>query len=106
MRLLASTKLGQDVDGAAENELLLLSRELGYVLVSVAVEGEFMAGVTDFRELTRETLDAVGWSEEGGFDGVLGVKSEQTIDAYCCPINAARNVRGILGRAITSVDLQ
>lgn len=72
--------------------------------MSVAVQADFMAGVADFGELGRERFDAVGWGEEGGFDVVFGVEVEEAVDAYCGAVNSARDVCGVLFRAVTGVD--
>lgn len=41
--------------------------------------------------------------EEGGFDVVFVVEFEKSVDAYCGAVDAAGNVRWVLGRAVTGV---
>ena len=104
-RLLSIAKCGQDVNRAGEHRFLLFGRELGDVFVSVAVKGEFVTRVTDFGKLTWEALDAVGWSEEGGFDGVFGEEGKQAIDTYRCTVDTSSYICRVLRRAICGIDL-
>jgi len=84
---------------------LLLRGELGNVLVRVAVQADFVAGVADFGDLGREGLEAVGRGEEGGFDVVgAGEEGEEAVDTYCRAVDAAADVCGVLGRAGCGVD--
>ena len=83
---------------------MLLRGELGDVLVRVAVQADFVAGVADFGDLGREGLEAVGRGEEGGFDAGVGEKGKEAVDAYCRAVDAAADVCGVLGRAGCGVD--
>ena len=83
---------------------MLLRGELGNVLVRVAVQADFVAGVADFGDLGGERLEAVGRGEEGGFDAGFGEKGKEAVDAYGCAVDAAADVCGVLGRAGCGVD--
>jgi len=100
----ASAEFRQDINGAAQNVLLLLRRELGDILVRVAVQADFVAGVADFGDLRREGLEAVGGGKEGGFDVGFGEEDKEAVDAYCRAVDAAADICGVLGRAGCGVD--
>ena len=68
------------------------------------VQTDLVPVVADFCELLGEGLDAVSGDEPRRFDVVCFEQLKESIDSYCRPIDPARDVRGILRRAITGID--
>lgn len=74
------------------------------MLVSVAVQSDFVACASNSGELLREGFEAVGGREEGRFDVISVVEVQQSVDADCGTEDAAGNIGGVLWAAVAGID--
>jgi hypothetical protein len=71
----------RDVTHFVHDSSLLLQRHSNGILMAVAVQANFVAGVGDHAALFRESLERVAGDEPGGFDVVLFEHLEKATDA-------------------------
>lgn len=101
---LRAAEFRQDFDRAIQNPLLLRRRQLRDVLVRVAMQSDFVPGVSNLAELLGEGFDAVGRGEPCRFDVVSVVEFQEAVDTDRSAVYPSRNVRWVLRAAVAGVD--